>query len=280
MPTDAGTYWVVVDGFGGSNAGAFTLNVDVTPEDPCNSAVNVGSGGVFTGTTSGVDGTVVGGCNGRGPQAYYSFTLSETSDVFASTHGSSFDTVLHLFAGSCTGTETACNDDQGNLRSVISQSDLPPGTYYLVVDGFVGASGDYRLEVQIDPADTAGDQCGEPLYLPAFTDSVSGNTCVWGNDTSACAGNGGEGVYYFVLNSERTMTFSTCNDASGYDTVLYLRDTCDAAGAEVACNDDDLFCADLESTITATLGPGIHYLFIDAWSSVACGDYQIDITGW
>ena len=98
--------------------------VDATADGPAcgaaalceSSAVTVTlPGGRFTGTTSGSS-TDRGTCGGnQAPEAVFKLVLTQKSDVFVTTHGTTFDTVIYMRNG-CCGSEVACNDDLDNRK--------------------------------------------------------------------------------------------------------------------------------------------------------------------
>jgi hypothetical protein len=61
--------------------------------------------------------------------------------------GSNYDTVLYVYEGSC-GTLKVCNDDACGTQSKLDSVSLIAGvSYYILVDGFNGACGDYTFTV-------------------------------------------------------------------------------------------------------------------------------------
>ncbi len=57
----------------------------------------------------------------------FKLVLTQKSDVFVTTHGTAFDTVIYLRNG-CCGTEIACNDDADNRKtSVLTSRGLAAG---------------------------------------------------------------------------------------------------------------------------------------------------------
>lgn len=76
-----------------------------------------------------------------GPEVVYELILSNPSDVSASLSNLSDDMDL-FFLDACD--TTACLD-YGD--SNFSLANVPPGTYYLIVDGYLGASGTYTLDL-------------------------------------------------------------------------------------------------------------------------------------
>ncbi len=64
------------------------------------------------------------------------------------TRGSSFDTVLYLLDGSCTGRELACDDDRIAPASRITRNVRGGSRLVIVVDGDGLSAGDYQLNIR------------------------------------------------------------------------------------------------------------------------------------
>ena len=163
--------------------------VDTGPDLACGACDSVARfvtlpGGRFMGTTSG-DSANEGTCGGSGaPEAVFKIVLNDKSDLFVTTHGTGFDTVLYLRNG-CCGPEVACNDDaDGRKTSVLSQRGLVPGTYYIYVDGATSAdAGPFTVDIYATPAAVnPGEACGNPL--PIAAGATPGNTCGFQDDYS------------------------------------------------------------------------------------------------
>jgi hypothetical protein len=256
-------------------------------------------GGRFTGTTSGSSADR-GTCGGdKAPEAVFKLVLTQKSDVFVTTHGTAFDTVIYMRSG-CCGTEVACNDDADNRKtSVLTSRGLGAGTYFIFVDGANGgASGDFTVDIYATPTTiNATDNCGSPARIANL--AVTGTTCGMNDDFTPNMGclvgaqtTSADGVYYFVLDANSTaVTFSTCTNTC-IDTVLYTRDVCTTTSTQKSCNDN--FCAPalgsmctgpatpVQSRTAATLGPGVHYLIVDSHSGgpmASCGSFTITPTG-
>jgi hypothetical protein len=256
-------------------------------------------GGRFTGTTAGVSNDH-GSCGGgSAPEAVFKLVLTQKSDLFVTTHGTAFDTVIYLRSNTCCGTEVACNDDADNRKtSVLTSRGLGPGTFYIFVDGANGgASGDFTVDIYATPATiNATDNCGSPARIANLP--VTGTTCGMNDDFTPVMGclvapatTSGDGVYYFVLDANSTVvTFSTCTNTC-IDTVLYVRDVCTGTTApnQKSCNDN--FCLPgagsmcppaimpAQSRTTATLGPGVHYLIVDSHAGGSCGSFTVSPNG-
>ncbi|MBW2262777.1 MAG: putative metal-binding motif-containing protein [Deltaproteobacteria bacterium] len=157
----AGTYYLIVDGRDTGDDGDYTLMIDpwtppilIAGNDDCGSVYSITADGTYGGnnTTLSDDAqpaTCAGTSVGRGGQdAWFTFTLTSSSAIHLDTRGSTYDTVLYVRRGSCTGTEVACDDDigGGDTDSEIDVT-LPADTYYVIVDDFYDLTGDYILTV-------------------------------------------------------------------------------------------------------------------------------------
>ncbi len=87
---------------------------------------------------------------GGAADAYFWFELSSATELTFSLCGSSFDTAIGVFADTGVAPTTAdivaVNDDFCGLQSEVVCL-LDPGAYYIVVDGYSTAAGDYTLNV-------------------------------------------------------------------------------------------------------------------------------------
>ena len=254
-------------------------------------------GGRFTGATAGAS-FDHGSCGGDGaPEAVFSLVLTQKSDVFITTHGTHFNTVVYM-RSDCCGAEISCNDDADKrATSVLRASGLAAGQYSIFVDGAdANQKGAFTVDIYATPtSDTAGDNCGGAARIADLP--VTGTTCTLADDFSplgtGClappsATTAADAVYYFVLDDPSTVvTFSTCTNTC-IDTILFLRDVCTMAASQMACNDD--FCRPVtcpvgppkQSRTTATLGPGVHYLVLDSHvvgPATPCGPFTISSTG-
>src|SRR5205823_3403588 len=117
------------------------------------------AGGTFSGTTSGTT-SQAGSCgsSGTSPERVFQWTptVSGTATIQTCGGSTSYDTVLYVRSGACgTGSEIAlgCNDDAcadatgANRASRITPTVTAGQTYYIFVDGFGGAQGNFTLTV-------------------------------------------------------------------------------------------------------------------------------------
>ncbi|MEC8191990.1 MAG: putative metal-binding motif-containing protein [Myxococcota bacterium] len=171
--------FVVVDGFSSGSSGSFILNIDY---DPADSSGDLGESELLdydedlgsatgsalaTGSTVGLSNDYEGSCGSSGgADAAFLWEAPSTGSYDFNTTGSSFDTVLRLFAaegGAGTGagiecgsgssssgaTELTCNDDSGGTTASAFTYSVTAGTLYIVVvDGYSSySSGSYTLAI-------------------------------------------------------------------------------------------------------------------------------------
>ena len=134
--------------------------------DTCASpTVIAAGGGTVTGTTSG-DSLEHGKCgySKRAPEIVYSWTPNVTGVAVIETCGANtdIDTVLYVRTGTCSTTagtgqyvacsNNACVNSTGKAKASRVQLNTVAGTtYYIIVDGFKNAEGDFELTVTPDP---------------------------------------------------------------------------------------------------------------------------------
>ena len=97
-------------------------------------------------------------CGLMGKTVWYKFTPAASGLFDVSLCGSPFDTVLAIYDSCGAATSLACNDDSCGLASFLGANQfIAPNTYFIVVGGFGGATGNYTLNVTANT--TAGNCC-------------------------------------------------------------------------------------------------------------------------
>jgi hypothetical protein len=134
-----------------------------------------------SGTTAGYTDDYAGTClaDAGAPDVVYRFTSwGDDTAILVSLCGSAYDTGLYLLDAAFN--EIACNDDACGLQSELIVV-LPAGgqDYYLVVDGYSSAAGDYDLtiaEIFDDPlpCPPSGAAEGEPPLANDYVDNHNG----------------------------------------------------------------------------------------------------------
>jgi hypothetical protein len=118
-------------------------------------------GGTFSGTTAGVS-NLKGSCGNLtslSPEKVFSWTPTASGPATIDTcdvAGTNFNTVLYVRSGVCHGgSELVCKDDtyvgcdtaNGGVGSRVTLNVTQGTTYFLVVDGYAGQSGNFKLHV-------------------------------------------------------------------------------------------------------------------------------------
>lgn len=146
-----------------------------------------------TGTTAGYANDYDEVCPYTGstsPDVVYKYTPTTNIIVNIFTCNSGYDTKIYVYDNVYTpGFPLACNDDSSlcsgpSYRSYIQQLQLVAGhTYYIVVDGYYGASGAYEFHVHeyLPPLPCYPEVCppyalveGEPVCYADYTDAYNG----------------------------------------------------------------------------------------------------------
>ena len=203
------------------------------------------------------------------PATTYVYTAPTAGTYLFDTQGSSFDTVLALFAGFCGELELTCNDDTYDGLSEV-QSELDAGqTVTVVVTGFDGSSGSFQLNIQ---QLRGGCPDGE---LPALTEvSQVGSTvgqASFHETSCGAAGDAPDTTYRYTAPVASTYVFDTIG--SDFDTVLALLDgNCD--GPELGCNDDT---HGVQSELQAYLQAGQTVTIVVTGYSGATGEFRLNV---
>ncbi|MCA9631019.1 MAG: pre-peptidase C-terminal domain-containing protein, partial [Myxococcales bacterium] len=162
VPVTSGTtYYLVVDGYYSDSEGSYSVNASLEEApayDTC-----PGEDLTFSGNTATVNGSTAGaatnnytgscgnGGGGYAGDAVFHFVApqSGSAQITVNPTGSTYDPVLYVRSGSCTGSELACVDKGtpgGN--EVINLSTTQGTDYWVFVDGYAGKTGDFSLTVQ------------------------------------------------------------------------------------------------------------------------------------
>jgi YVTN family beta-propeller protein len=144
--------------------GTTTTTTTLPPGGACASPTVVpAAGGVFNGTTAGAS-TLAGTCaqSDNSPEKVFQWTpsVSGTASIFTcSPSGTNFDTIVYVRQATCGGTQIACNDDTagcgtgdgaanaGQHASRVTPTVTAGQTYFIVVDGWNGRSGNFQLTI-------------------------------------------------------------------------------------------------------------------------------------
>jgi hypothetical protein len=114
-----------------------------------------------------------------GPDVVYALSLPvPVTSLQVDTIGSSFDTVLSVRDAAC-GVELGCDDEGGgSATSKLTLGNVPRGNLAIIVDGWSGQSGTYKLNIKGTVA--AQTACSSPLFsggANAVLSCPTGTTC-------------------------------------------------------------------------------------------------------
>ena len=215
------TYLIMIEGFG-SSSGTFNLEITCAQppvNDDCSNALPITCGDTVVGTTinATIDDTVAPTCDTgvTSPGVWYTFTDASglVSDVTitmcSGAGGADYDSKLSVYTGDCGAPPLTCvvgNDDTCGLQSEVTFQSDGSTTYYVLVHGFGGATGNFTLEVNCTPIPPSNDLIANSLDLdaigacPDYTDTAvafPAATLEGGNPVD-CNIDGVNGVWYNI----------------------------------------------------------------------------------
>ncbi|WP_437677561.1 MXAN_6577-like cysteine-rich protein [Sorangium sp. So ce131] len=266
------TVVVVVDGASGE-AGPFTLNISEWVPPPC-PMEDLGS--TFPQSvnrnTTGLDHYLEPSClTGAAPEMSFSFTAPAAGRYTFDTFGSSFDTVLHVHDGSCTGRSLGCNNDATSSQSQVVTPLAEGQTAYVVVDGAFGSSGAFTLNVD----GILAPPCPENELGSVVPQTVTGTTAGRGDFVSAACGapGGAEATYSFTAPNDGVYVFDTFG--SSFNTIVHVLDG-SCGGASLGCNDNT---AGPQSRVAVPLTAGqAVVVVVDGAGTSAAGAYTLNVS--
>ncbi|HMQ49740.1 MAG TPA: proprotein convertase P-domain-containing protein [Saprospiraceae bacterium] len=277
------TLRVVDDAAGdGGTLNSFSIsvcdNMVVLDNDLCADAFPIACGETASGTTADATFDNAGTCNftNTAPGRWYRFT-GDGSVVTIDTEGSSYDTKLSVYTGSCGSLVCEIGDDDGGsgLLSSLTIFSTLGVDYYILVHGFGSTTGAYNLNVACVTPPMDNDLCdfAEPI---ACNSSASGTTAdaTFDNAGTCNITNTAPGRWYVFTGTGGTVIADT--EGSAYDTKLSVyTGSCGSLVCETG--DDDGGTGLLSSlTFNSTLGT-TYYILVHGFGS-ATGAYTLNVT--
>ena len=177
--------------------------------DECATATALTNGvaELFDTSTATLSATIWPCAGGGGPDLWYTYTPAANTNLEFSTCGSSYDTALEVFTGTCTSlVPITCNDDVCGTQSQINIYGATGGTtYYVRVGGWSGSVGPGMITVtEMAPIFPTGSLSAWNAEVnagtaPSFTGSGYNGPAI--EDIGAT--NGANGVTYeFIVNGD------------------------------------------------------------------------------
>lgn len=222
--------------------------------DNCSTARPVTYGTVISSTNGATRAGVSSTCasEGNAPDIWFSFVPLANETISIDTCGSTFDTTLSLYAGSCAspGTALACNDDatpscgDNALASRVTASVFAGQTYFIRVAGYNGAFGSVRLTVTA-PSRPVNDSCAQATEVPSGSGVVFDNRNALTDSRPPCGGTPFNDVWFKTVAPESgRMTFSTCGSTINTVMAVYDSAACaDMSMPAMACGASNAACA-------------------------------------
>ncbi len=191
----------------------FTTLAPPPANDDCVNAIPVACGDVITGsnvaaTTENLPSQAAGGEATVDNGVWYVYTPTVTGEQVTASlcAGTSFDTRIHIFQGSCASpVGVAGADDVCGVQSSITWNALPGNTYYIVVEGYFSSSGTFQMTVSCGPL--CNPLVANDLCINAQAITMDPNCVPFGGNLS-CATNTAGANPSCVFN-----TFGVFNDA-------------------------------------------------------------------
>ena len=113
--------------------------------------------------------------------------LGELETLDVDTAGTNFDTIVDIRFDDCANAALACNDegpDATDGTSAFQLTDVSPGTYFIVVEGFFGAVGTINLNVA--GVIKSGQSCDPVAETAGLLVCEAGNSCQGSVDAETC----------------------------------------------------------------------------------------------
>jgi subtilisin-like proprotein convertase family protein len=278
-PVVAGTPYYILAGGRDAQAGNLVFHLSFVEgpplNDSCSGAIIItNSTYAHTQSTAKANsaGDPVTSCGALGKGVWYQYTPPASGAVAVDTAGSDFDTVLAAYSGSCGSlTPVACNDNVGDQTSRLSLLVNASASYYFLVGGSSGQTGNLAFHLSFSTNTPANDQCGGALVISSssYTNSQSTLTATsTGDPVPSCVGPFGSAVWYRYTSA--TNGFLVVDTfGSDFDTVLgvYSGTSCGAL-SQVGCNDQ---AGNLStSQVVAPVTPATtYYILAGGWGGQA-----------
>lgn len=244
------------------------------------------------------------------PDVVYAFRPTATTCVNVSLCGSGYDTILWIVDGN-TGLPVACNDDFCSLQSQLANVPLTGGvTYYIIVDGYSSACGDYVIDIQECPppcsttcppdAVVEGEpDCGNG-YIDAYNGGCNSTPAVfssllcndlgvticgrYGTYLSATGGNTRDTDWYEIY-LDQAMVLDICACGQGTMQILVIDGShgCPVTNADILASASTTTPNQEICINNLPLAAGTYWLWAGpaGFTGVACGsNYVVTVAGY
>lgn len=207
--------------------------------------------------------------------------LNKQMNVSTCSPGTNFDTRLAILSGSsCSNLECDFENDDDNCQNPYESStiDFLPveSSYYVLVTSF-GYETVANFQLVLSQSQYVENiNCANAYpYHVGYAGNPEGSTATQGKQlsSSTCGGETGLAVWFRIISSTTSsVTFSTCNSATDFDTVLSIYGgTCSQLHC-VAQNDD--YCS-TGSQVTVQMQANTAMYLVLSGKNGATGNYEI-----
>ncbi len=180
---------------------------------------------------------------------WYSFTPCGSGTITIDTFGTSYDTVLSMFTGTCTAAnQVACNDNAIGTQARLLNVPVTTGTTYLIkVADFNTTAGGGALDFNFTYAPTppSNDSCASAVVIPGNATAFNptpfctvGATTQPGDPAESCGFTTNSNPVYYSFTPCGNGHITVDTNGSDYDTVLSIFTGTCASPVELACDDD------------------------------------------
>jgi hypothetical protein len=268
------------------------------PNDLCDNAVTVTCGQTVTGNTnnSTIDTPPACGLNFPRFGVWYRFVGTGQAVTLSTCNATTnYDSQIGVFSGSCSAlTCVAGNDNDaactaGGRKSTVTFNSTAGTTYYIWVTGAVSARGNFSLSISCaGSVGVANDACANAISM-SCNSTVSGATTGATSDavgTCTTTLNTAPGVWYSFVGNGASVTVSTCNPGTNYDTKLGVFSGSCGALTCIGGNDDTTApeCVlpatgfNRKSRVTFQSTAGTTYYVLVTGFGTAAGNFELSVT--
>lgn len=274
-----GTYYIVVDGQQANSQGAYRLEVSCGYLY-CGDAVPLTCGQTYSGNTiNGDDNVSLYGCGNvlnvenNGPEMVHYFSVTQAGQVTVNLSGLSDNLELFLLRSCDRGDCINYSQNAGNSNETITAF-LQPGVYYVVVDGYNGATSAYNLTVNCSTASACNFSIVNTSATPAGCGQNNGSITV-----VSAGGHPGYIVQYSGPVSGSFATYANSNTIYNLPAGTYTITKTDCFG----CYDTEVITVPSGGNLSASVTPHAATCGMSGYLSVVVlngqAPYSIYLTG-
>ena len=272
---NAGTYYVIVDGFQGATS---TFSLALTcPMNPtmgtCATPIALPCGGNVNGNNSNGANNITtynNQADWTGPELIYQFTTN-AGTVDLQLTGLTADLDLFLVSNCMTpnGNIIASSETANATESI--NTNLAQGTYYVIVDGYQGATSNFNLALTCPMGATMG-TCTMPISLACDANLNGDNTGGQNNSSGNLQDWNGPELIYQIQAPGGSVTLQLTGLTADLD--LFLVSNCmDPANSTIASSQTTA----TTETINTNLAQGTYYVIVDGYQG-ATSTFNIALT--